>query len=58
MIEKNIKYLLLIVSLVLSSFSFAQDVKFSAATSHTEVNTGDRFQIHALLFKHARELLA
>lgn len=45
MIEKNIKYLLLIVSLVLSSFSFAQDVKFSAAASHTEVNTGDRFQI-------------
>jgi hypothetical protein len=26
-------------------FTFAQDVKFTAATSHTEVATGDRFQI-------------
>lgn len=38
-------YLLVVLSLVFSSFISAQDLKFVAQTSHTEVLTGDRFQI-------------
>ena len=45
MVEKSTKYLFFLMSILLSGFLCAQDVKFTAATSHTEVNTGDRFQI-------------
>ena len=49
-ISSSIKWLVkssLILQFVLCNLQFtsAQDVKFTAATSHTEVATGDRFQI-------------
>lgn len=41
---KLLKYILIFITLT-SSVAYSQDVKFTAATSHTEVATGDRFQI-------------
>lgn len=43
--HKLLTYLFLYIALAMGSKAFAQDVKFTAATSHTEVATGDRFQI-------------
>ncbi|MDB4533611.1 BatD family protein [Vicingaceae bacterium] len=37
--------ILTLLALLLVSFSFGQDVTFTAATSHNTVKTGDRFQI-------------
>ena len=50
MLNSTIKWLVktgLILQFVICNlqFTFAQDVKFTAATSNTEVATGDRFQI-------------
>ena len=36
---------LTLLTILLASFSFAQNVSFTAATSHTSVKTGDRFKI-------------
>lgn len=43
--HKLLTYLFLYIALAMGSRAVAQDVKFTAATSHTEVATGDRFQI-------------
>ncbi len=43
--HKLLKYLFLFIVFTLGVSAFAQDVKFTAATSNTEVATGDRFQI-------------
>ncbi|MGE0560504.1 MAG: BatD family protein [Flavobacteriales bacterium] len=43
--HKLLTYLFLFIAFAMGSKAFAQDVKFTAATSHTEVATGDRFQI-------------
>jgi hypothetical protein len=41
-----IKYnILTLLAILMTSFSFAQDVTFTAATSHDVVKTGDRFKI-------------
>jgi len=43
--QKRFIYITSILLLLLSVSSFAQDVTFTAATSHRSVKTGDRFQI-------------
>ena len=41
-----LKYnILTLLAILLFSYGFAQDVSFTAATSHTSVKTGDRFKI-------------
>jgi len=43
---KNIlRHIITIIAICFASISYAQDFKFTAATSHTAVSTGDRFQI-------------
>ncbi len=43
---KFLKHILVLVALLFTAFhSFAQDFKLIASASHTEVSTGDRFQI-------------
>jgi hypothetical protein len=43
--HRLIKHITTLILLVVVTTAFAQDVKFTAATSHNSVKTGDRFQI-------------